>query len=69
MLTNIEIIEKLTTKQKIALLTDSLETVPELRDSKIPMLSVTEIRSDTVDENAETIFPSFSSHHCNPKTF
>ncbi|MBQ4109233.1 MAG: glycoside hydrolase family 3 C-terminal domain-containing protein [Clostridia bacterium] len=61
MLQNNEIIEKLTTKQKIALLTDSLETVPELRNSEIPMLEITELKSDTLDENNEAIFPSFSS--------
>lgn len=61
MLINNEIIEKLTTKQKIALLTDSPETAPELKDLNVQTFSITELKSDTVDENGEIIFPSFSS--------
>lgn len=62
MLRNNEIIEKLTTKQKIALLADSREVNDELaNDIEIPSLVAEELWSDEVDENGEPIFSSPSA--------
>lgn len=62
MLTNNEIIEKLTTKQKIALLADSREVNEELGgEMQIPSLSTAELADNELDENGEFIFPSYAS--------
>lgn len=62
MLPNNEIIEKLTTKQKIALLTDSHEVGEEqLKQINAPSLTVTSLESEVLDQNGEPIFPSFDS--------
>ena len=62
MLINNEIIEKLTTKQKIALLADSKEGREEASAVvEIPTLMATELWEKELDENGESIFPSPSS--------
>ena len=62
MLKNNEIIEKLTTKQKIALLADSKEGVNEASMvTDLPSLSAKELWENELDEKGEAIFPSPAS--------
>lgn len=61
MLKNNEIIEKLTTKQKIALLTDAREAEALRREYNIPSMLPCSLQSDVVDRNGEPIFPTFAS--------
>lgn len=61
MLRNNEIIERLTTKQKIALLTDASEAEELRQKYDIPSMTPCQLSSDACDKNGELIFPSFTS--------
>ena len=61
MLKNNKIIEKLTTKQKIALLADSYDPKGAGESVEIPTLVTTELWERELDINGESIFPSPAS--------